>query len=121
MKPLLLGYQRIRITASDAEVARGRAALVSFSNREGYALAEIFAEADENRPYSALTAMIEACRRIEVAAVAVPSLGDLGLNAAAQVELRERLQRETGVPVLIVEGRGRLLAKNLRSCQKRMT
>ena len=107
MKPLLLGYQRIRITAPDEEIARARAALVTFSYREGFALAEIFAEADESRPYYALCALIDACRRIDVAAVVVPTLSDLGMNAVAQVELRQRLQRETGVPVLVVEGRGR--------------
>lgn len=113
VKPLLLGYQRIRITRSVAEVERARVALVTFSDREGFALAEIFVEADESRPFSALCALIEACRRIDVAVVAVPTLSDLGMNTAAQLELRQRLRRETGVPVLVVEGHGPARIKSL--------
>ena len=101
MRPLILGYLRVRIGTSLATVARARQSLVDLALREGYTLGEVFVEADENRSCAALVDVIEAARNGRVAAVAVPSGEHLGRFRAAQVGLRQRVEREAGVPVLV--------------------
>jgi hypothetical protein len=102
-KPILVGYQTIRIDTSSDDVARGRQLLAEFAAREGFALTEIYVERDPNRPCSALTALIEAARRDSIAAVAVPTLDDLGRLPRVRRIMRDRLQRDAGVRVLVVE------------------
>jgi hypothetical protein len=102
-KPILVGYQTVRLNTSARDVARGRRQLANFAAREGFALAGIFMERDANRPCSALVALIETARRGGVSAIAVPTPADLGSMARVQRLTRERLERETGLRVLIVE------------------
>jgi len=102
-KPILVGYQTVRVDASRSDVARGRGLLGRFAAREGFALVGIFVERDVNRPGSALVALIETARRGGVSAIAVPTPADLGSLARVQRLTRERLERETGLRVLIVE------------------
>jgi hypothetical protein len=101
-KPLLFGYLRLRITDASERAPRARRLLAEFADREGYTLAEVYVEADENRPCSALSELIHAVRRWDGAAIAVPELGDLGSNEDVRRELRTRLRRETGVPLLVL-------------------
>ena len=103
MKPILFGYQTVRVSSSAAEVAKGREALAAFAIREGFALAEVFVERDVDRPCSALAALICAARRSNVAAVAVPTSADLGKLPRVRWLMRYRLEREAGVRVLVVQ------------------
>ena len=104
MRPVLLGYQRVQIGTPRLEVARRLRVLIDFADREGYALAEVFVDDTPDRPLSAFHALINHTRRdTEVAAVAIPTGDDLGWNGQARRELWTRLERETGVPVHIVE------------------
>lgn len=102
-KPILLGYQTVRVGTPQFEVARGRRVLAKYAAREGFALAEIFVDQDPNRPCSAMAALIEVARRSGVAAIVVPTLTDLGRLPRVQRLTRERLEREAGVRVLIAE------------------
>lgn len=102
MKPLLFGYQAVRLGTTRAQLVAGRDALVAFARAEGYALGEVFVEHDVNRPTSALVALIAASQAGEVKAIAVPSLSDLGRIPRVQQMTRRRLEREAAVPVLVV-------------------
>jgi hypothetical protein len=100
-KPILVGYQTVRVSTSYEEVEHGRRLLAEFAAREGYALAGIFVERDANHPCSALVALIETAQRGDISAIAVPTRADLGGLPRVQRLTRERLIRETGVPVVI--------------------
>jgi hypothetical protein len=102
-KPILFGYQTVRLSTTPTEIAEGRRSLRQFAAQEGFALAEIFVEQDINRPCSALVALIESAVRTRVAAIAVPTPSDLGRLPRVQGLTRARLEREAGVPVLVVE------------------
>ena len=102
MKPILFGYQTVRLSTTPEEVARGREALAAFAIREGFALGEVFVERDVDRPCSAFAALILAARRSGVEAVAVPTTADLGRLPRVRWLMRYRLEREAGVRVLVV-------------------
>jgi hypothetical protein len=99
----MVGYQQVRVSSSPDDVARGRRALVDYAAREGFALADVLVERDANRPCSALVALIDLVRGSDVAAVAVPTPLDLGRLPRVQRLTRERLEREGGVRVIVVE------------------
>jgi hypothetical protein len=103
VKPILFGYQTVRLNTPAEEVAKGREALAAFALREGFALGEVFVERDADRPCSALAALICAARRSGVAAVAVPTTDDLGRLPRVRWLMRYRLEREAGVRVLVVQ------------------
>jgi hypothetical protein len=103
VKPILFGYQTVRLSTPVEEVAQGREALAAFALREGFALAEVFVERDVDRPCSALSALISAARRAQVEAVAVPTAADLGKLPRVRWLMRYRLEREAGVRVLVVQ------------------
>lgn len=100
MRPVMLGYVQRRIGVPDVEVARRMRVLADFADREGYTLAEVFVDA-LNRPSAALAALVELAQATPVAAVAVAVAADLEQVDGSCDELRQRLERETGVPVLI--------------------
>jgi hypothetical protein len=102
VRPLVLGYVRIRIGAVPGTVERSRLILVEFAVREGFTLEEIFMDEDENRSCAGLAGVIEAARRRRPVAVLVPHLGHLGLDARVQETMRSRMERESGVRVLPV-------------------
>jgi len=103
MKPILLGYQTVHIDTSAYQVRTARRELAAFAQREGYALTDVFLESAEENSFAALTAVIESARNPEVAAIAVPTSTDLGPMPRAQQETRQRLERESGVPVMVVD------------------
>jgi len=76
----------------------------SCSATSRYALAEVYVDDCADRPLSAFHALINQARRDGgVAAVAVPTGDDLSCNAFARRELWTRLERETGLPVHVIE------------------
>jgi hypothetical protein len=102
MKPLLFGYQQVRLDAPRDAAARGQRLLANFAAREGFALGGVFVERDVNRPCSALVALIDAARRCGATAVAVPTAEDLGRLPRVRHLMRRRLEREAGCRVLVV-------------------
>ena len=101
-RPLLFGYQRVRLMTPVADVVKARRALIEFASREGFALGEIFVDADENRPYAALNALIATARRREVNVILIPSLDHLGHDPSAQGAMRRRLAEEVGLRVVVL-------------------
>jgi hypothetical protein len=105
VKPILFGYQTVRVSTPVEEVAKGREEIAAFALREGFALGEVFVERDAHQPSAALSALIAAARRSGVAAVAVPTTADLGRLPRVRWLMRYRLEREAGVRVLVVRSR----------------
>jgi hypothetical protein len=101
-QPLLFGYLRIRITDDPGRAYWGQRLIRDYAEREGYTLAQVFVEENENAPCAALVQLIDAARHREGAAVAVPDRQDLGSYAPAQHQLRRRLPHEAGVPVIVI-------------------
>jgi hypothetical protein len=100
---LVLGYQRVHLGASESDVHAGREALETFAEREGLRLLHVYVDANANHPYERLFRMLRAVRETGAAAVAVPTAGDLGGSAFVRSVTRSMIQREVGVPVLVVE------------------
>jgi hypothetical protein len=103
VEPVLFGYLTVRVGAPRGAIANGERSLARYAQREGFTLGTIFVERDVNRPMSALASLIEAAKREDVQAVAVPSPVDLGLLPRVQQLTRQLLEREAGVRVLVVE------------------
>jgi len=97
-RPLILGYVRLRLLASDADVAATRDQLNAFAHREGYSLEMIFFEQAHLAP-AAFEALIEAVKLYEAGAVVVPDLRHLEVIGAPPA-LKDFVVRATGVPVL---------------------
>jgi hypothetical protein len=102
LRPLLFGYQTVRLTTTPAEAEAGRRTLAQFAVREGFALAEIFVERDPNHPCSALVALIELVRRHPGSIIAAPTADDFGRLPRVRQIMRTRLERESGARVLII-------------------
>jgi hypothetical protein len=102
VQPLLFGYVRVRINDRPGRAASAQRLIREFAEREGYTLAQVYVEANENSPCAALAQLITAVRRWNGAAVAVPDRQDLGSYAPAQHQLRRRLLHEAGVPVIVI-------------------
>jgi hypothetical protein len=103
VKPLALGYQVSRLDSPAAELVNGRRVVAAFAEREGFALAGVFVELDVNRPLSSFAALIMNARECGAEAVVVPAAEDLGRLPRVRQLLRERLEREAGVRVLIAQ------------------
>ena len=99
-RPMLFGYQRVRLMTPVAEVLQARRDLAAYADATGHSLGEIFVDADENRPYAALIALVTAARRRQVRLVVVPTLDHLGHTPAAQRVIRRRLADEAGLRVV---------------------
>ena len=102
-RPVLFGYQSVRLNAPEDALARGERSLKGYAEREGYSLGTIFVEQDPDRPLSALNALMDAARREGVKAVAVPTPLDLGQVARVRHLTRRKLQNEGQLRVLVVE------------------
>jgi DNA invertase Pin-like site-specific DNA recombinase len=104
VRPLLFGYLRLRITDRPGRAAAAQRMIREFADREGYTLAQVYVEANENSQCAALAQLIHDVHRWNGAAVAVPDQDDLGLYVTARHQLRQRLLREAGVPVIVIAG-----------------
>jgi hypothetical protein len=101
-KPLVLGYYSARTSIPAARTVDHRARLSAFADREGYALADIFAEPSEE-PSVALQALCHSAEWRQVAAVVVAELSDLGTTRQIQQATRGRLA-SAGIHVLVLVG-----------------
>jgi hypothetical protein len=102
VRPVLVGYQVVRVSSSVDELTRGRRLLAEYAAKEGFSLGDVLVERDVNRPCSALVALIGLVRGSDIG-VAVPTPLDLGRLPRVQRLMRERLEREAGVRVVVVE------------------
>ena len=104
VRPVLYGYQVVRVTTPRERVERNRLRLAAFAAVEGYSLGSVFVEWDASKPWVALASLIEAAQRSteNVAAVAVPRITDLGLTPLMQAATLRRLEDEAGVRVIVL-------------------
>jgi len=101
-RPLVFGYYSARTGIPTEQAMDTRARLTAFACREGYALADIFAEPSEE-PSVALQALCQSAERREVAAVVVADMTDLGTTPRVQQVTRERLHG-AGIQLLVLLG-----------------
>lgn len=99
---MVFGYLRLLPTPG-VGTSTARAALGRFADREGLVLGQVFVETDSSRAQVALASLIEAVGFHEVVAIVVPGLHHLGDDDPAQAAARARIEREAGVPVLVVD------------------
>jgi hypothetical protein len=104
--PVLLGYQSARGASTPTSIRAGRRTLERFAINEGFALGDVFVEADGSPPHRAVSALVDIAIRGGAEAIAVPSAQDLGRRPPAQTRMRWRIEREAGIRVLIIPERG---------------
>ena len=106
VKPFLFGYLRLRITAGLSAAESGRRLLAEFADAEGFALVDVYIDADESRPLAALASMLRCIRTSDAdargIAVAVPDLGHLGADPMTQRRMRVWIQRQAHVRLIVV-------------------
>lgn len=101
-KPLLLGYQSLRLDSTDDAAENGRRVLAAFADREGYAMGAIFTDLVYGR-MAAFDALLDAVSTGGVAVVGIPTPEDLSPMPRLREAMRLRLQQAGGVPILIVQ------------------
>jgi hypothetical protein len=99
-KPLVFGYYSARTSIPAEQTIGHRARLADFADREGYALADLFAEPSKE-PSVALQALFQSAERRQVAAVIVPDMTDLGTTRQVQQVTCDRLEC-AGIQLLIL-------------------
>lgn len=102
-RPVLFGYQRMHLAASNSDVRAGQQALEEFAGRVGFRLLRVFIEADANRPCRELVRLIVAVRESGAQAVAVPKRTDLGGTPFVQSTIRSMIERDARAEVLVVD------------------
>lgn len=103
MKPLLIGYLNARGSSTPRMLRDAETVLATFADVEGYALSHVFIEPDGLRPTSALPVLIASALRCGARAIGVPTPEDLGRDSKAQELMRHRIERDTCLPVVIVQ------------------
>lgn len=96
------GDNRAAVLITPAEVARSKERLARFATAEGFTLGTIYVEHLDTAP-AAFYALIDAAKRYEVTAVAVPSMTHLSAVGALS-PLKDHLEQHTGARVLVVGG-----------------
>jgi hypothetical protein len=99
-KPLVFGYYSARTSIPAQQTIDNRASVTEFADREGYALADIFAEPSKE-PSVALQALCQSAERRQVTTVIVPEMTDLGTTPHVQRVTRDRLEY-AGIHLLLI-------------------
>jgi hypothetical protein len=97
-QPLLLGYVRQQLAASEMELAEAIDQLARFAALEGFVLGAIFVEGVD-ASLSAFKALVDAVNRYGVTTVAVPTMLHIAILAPQQA-LRSDFEYLTGARVV---------------------
>jgi hypothetical protein len=100
-RPVGLGYLRVHLLMTAAELELTRERLASFAQAEGYALAGVFVERVDTAP-SAFHALVNAVKRHDDREVLVPSTRHLAVLGVPPT-LTSYLERCTGARVLAAD------------------
>jgi hypothetical protein len=103
VRPILLGYQTLRLDSGPEAAENGQRVLRAFAEREGFTLETVFTEVAYEGRLSALSALLERINRGGIAAVVVASPDDLGRLPRVRQAMRARLEREGHVRVLVAQ------------------
>jgi hypothetical protein len=101
VRPLLFGYLRVHRLAAGTRPEAVNDQFATFAHAEGYSLVSVFVDQAHTAP-AGFAALIEAVKRYEAQAVAVPTLDHLAVLGAPP-PLKDFLQRVTGVQVLTMD------------------
>jgi len=99
--PLMFGYLRVDQLARGVTTEVMREQLVAFADRTGYALVGVFVDQDHTVP-TTLNALIDAVKKYDARAVAVPTLDHLAAHGSRP--LVGVVQNATGAQVLALNG-----------------
>jgi len=100
-RPLMFGYLRVQLLAAGTTREQVTGGFDSYAQVEGYALGAVFVDQPDTAP-AGFAALIEAVKRYDAQAVAVPTLEHLAVLGAPP-PLRQFVQRATGAQVLIMD------------------
>ncbi|PZS26827.1 MAG: hypothetical protein DLM59_17505 [Pseudonocardiales bacterium] len=101
----MLGYLQVRPGPTSELLDWLHSDLVTYAEREGFALADVFVErADSGR--AALSGLVEALKHQEIGAVVVPALEHLSGFPGGRQALRLLIERDTGARVHVVYPNG---------------
>jgi len=98
---LMFGYLRVQLLAAGTTREQVCGRFDSYAQVEGYAMGAVFVDQAGTAP-AGFAALIEAVKRYDARAVAVPTLEHLAVLGAPP-PLREFLQRSTGAQVLVMD------------------
>jgi len=94
------GYIRLPVGASEQSTQDLRSDLTDYAERQGYTLAEVFAE-QEASGSSAFAALIDALKRSRTSIVVVPSLCHFAHLPGLRTAMRDLIEQETGARVVV--------------------
>lgn len=100
MHPLAFGYIRLPAGASEQSAQDLRRDLADYADRQGYALAEVFAE-HESFGSSAFAALIDALKRSRTSIVIVPSLCHFAHLPGLRSAMRDLIEQQTDARVFL--------------------
>ncbi len=109
LRPLILGY--FRVWAADPPDTRAllAAEIHSYAEREGLTLGHVFTDlydpSHDHPERSAFCALMDALRRQEVRAVAIPSPEHLSRHPGSYRARRTIIENEAGARLLVIEDR----------------
>jgi hypothetical protein len=115
VQPLAVGYMVVRSASTSAEEMDLRQELVDFATDHGYRMCGIFVERDEGRSMGAMAGMLDTLRGGDVKYVIVPAFDHLGFLPGVRKAIKEWLERETGVDVLIIHGEAQAAGRDCAS------
>lgn len=107
MHPAMYGY--VRLTSDDAAVrvaGRITSELVTYAQREGFALERVFIDC-ATRSESAFSTMLDAIKCSEVTNILVPSLWHFARLPGLQDAMQRHIELETGARIWVVQGQDR--------------
>ncbi len=100
-RPLLFGYVRAQLLAAVTTPGAISAQFDAFAHAEGYSLACVYVDQGHTAP-AGFDALIQAIKRYDARAVAVPTLDHLAVLGKPP-DLSTFLQRATGAQVLVMD------------------
>jgi len=100
VKPLMFGYLRVHQLAAGATPGAISAQFAAYADSEGFALAGVFVDQDRTAP-TALGALIDAVKKYDARAVAVPTLEHL--EVLGRRPLVKFVQNATGAQVMAMD------------------
>jgi hypothetical protein len=101
VRPLVVGYQRLRARSSPEQVENDRRVICAYAERTGYALGLTYI--DHGPDYGALEQVLHVLARGEACGVIVASEGDLGDLGRVRNYVRARIEGAGG-RLLIAQG-----------------
>lgn len=105
MRPLLFGYVCFGERSSDRNIDLTRKEMLSFANREGFTMADVFVER-HSAGTSAFASLVDALQSTEDRNVLVPTLAHFAVLPGLQRAMKRLLEREVQARVMVIHASG---------------